>query len=65
MFRGYDALWVPGCDHAGISTQSVVEKMLWKKEKKTRIELGRENFVKLVWDWKDEYVRKHQSKSGF
>ncbi|KAM7205653.1 tRNA synthetases class I (I, L, M and V) domain containing protein [Rhypophila sp. PSN 637] len=53
--KGYDALWVPGCDHAGISTQSVVEKMLWKKEKKTRIELGREKFVSLVWDWKDEY----------
>ncbi|KAI3334888.1 tRNA synthetases class I-domain-containing protein [Ustulina deusta] len=53
--RGIPTLWVPGCDHAGISTQSVVEKMLWKKEKKTRIELGREAFTKLVWDWKDEY----------
>ncbi|KAF2969804.1 hypothetical protein GQX73_g3755 [Xylaria multiplex] len=53
--RGIPTLWVPGCDHAGISTQSVVEKMLWKKEKKTRLELGREAFTKLVWDWKDEY----------
>ncbi|KAI0503344.1 tRNA synthetases class I-domain-containing protein [Xylaria bambusicola] len=53
--RGVPTLWVPGCDHAGISTQSVVEKMLWKKEKKTRIELGREAFTKLVWDWKDAY----------
>ncbi|KAL2150011.1 hypothetical protein VTH82DRAFT_7687 [Thermothelomyces myriococcoides] len=53
--RGFSTLWVPGCDHAGISTQSVVEKMLWRKEKKTRIELGREAFTKLVWDWKGEY----------
>ncbi|KAI8950749.1 tRNA synthetases class I-domain-containing protein [Xylaria longipes] len=53
--RGITTLWVPGCDHAGISTQSVVEKMLWKKESKTRLELGRDTFTKLVWDWKDEY----------
>ncbi|KAK0725592.1 tRNA synthetases class I-domain-containing protein [Lasiosphaeris hirsuta] len=53
--KGYATLWVPGCDHAGISTQSVVEKMLWKKEKKTRLDLGREDFTKLVWEWKDEY----------
>ncbi|ROT37910.1 valyl-tRNA synthetase [Sodiomyces alkalinus F11] len=53
--RGFTTLWVPGCDHAGISTQSVVEKMLWKKEQKTRIDLGREEFVKKVWVWKDEY----------
>ncbi|KAK3298197.1 tRNA synthetases class I-domain-containing protein [Chaetomium fimeti] len=53
--KGFSTLWVPGCDHAGISTQSVVEKMLWKKEKKTRLELGRENFTKLVWEWKGEY----------
>jgi valyl-tRNA synthetase len=53
--RGFSTLWVPGCDHAGISTQSVVEKMLWKKQKKTRLELGREEFTKLVWEWKGEY----------
>ncbi|KAK5654450.1 hypothetical protein OQA88_7361 [Cercophora sp. LCS_1] len=53
--RGFATLWLPGCDHAGISTQSVVEKMLWKKEKKTRLDLGRETFTKLVWDWKTEY----------
>ncbi|KAJ9263210.1 valyl-tRNA synthetase [Paecilomyces variotii] len=53
--KGYTTLWVPGCDHAGISTQSVVEKMLWRKEKKTRHDLGREKFTRLVWDWKDEY----------
>ena len=53
--RGFATLWVPGCDHAGISTQSVVEKMLWKQQKKTRLELGREEFTKLVWEWKGEY----------
>ncbi|KAI0124004.1 tRNA synthetases class I-domain-containing protein [Xylariales sp. AK1849] len=52
---GHTTLWVPGCDHAGISTQSVVEKMLWKKEKKTRMELGRDAFTQLVWDWKHDY----------
>jgi len=53
--KGYDTLWVPGCDHAGISTQSVVENMLWKREKKTRHDLGREAFTERVWEWKDEY----------
>ncbi|KAK0703065.1 tRNA synthetases class I-domain-containing protein [Lasiosphaeria miniovina] len=56
--RGFKTVWVPGCDHAGISTQSVVEKMLWKKEKKTRIDLGREDFTKLVWEWKDDYHKR-------
>lgn len=53
--RGYETLWVPGCDHAGISTQSVVEKMLWNRQKKTRIDLGREKFTETVWEWKGEY----------
>ena len=52
---GYETLWLPGVDHAGIATQSVVEKQLWKKERKTRHDLGREEFVKSVWHWKDEY----------
>lgn len=52
---GYETLWLPGVDHAGIATQSVVEKQLWKKEKKTRHDYGRETFVKKVWEWKDEY----------
>lgn len=52
---GYETLWLPGVDHAGIATQSVVEKQLWKKEKKTRHDLGRDAFIKTVWDWKDEY----------
>ena len=53
--RGLTTLWVPGCDHAGISTQSVVEKMLWRREKKTRYDLGRPKFTERVWDWKEEY----------
>lgn len=52
---GYEVLWLPGCDHAGIATQSVVEKQLWKTQKKTRHDLGREAFVQTVWDWKEEY----------
>ncbi|KAL1517809.1 hypothetical protein ABEB36_001532 [Hypothenemus hampei] len=47
-------LWNPGCDHAGIATQVVVEKKLWREEKKTRHDLGREQFVKKVWEWKNE-----------
>lgn len=53
--RGKTTLFIPGFDHAGISTQSVVEKMLWNKEKKTRHDLGREKFTDLVWKWKEEY----------
>ena len=62
--QGYETLWLPGVDHAGIATQSVVEKQLWKKSKQTRHDFGREEFVKKVWDWKDEYGDKiiHQFK---
>ena len=56
--KGLTTLWVPGCDHAGISTQSVVEKMLWRREKKTRYDLGRPKFTETVWDWKEEYHQK-------
>lgn len=52
---GYVTLWLPGCDHAGIATQSVVEKQIWKKEQKTRHDYGREKFVEKVWNWKNEY----------
>ncbi|TEB35463.1 valine-tRNA ligase [Coprinellus micaceus] len=53
--RGKSTLFVPGFDHAGISTQSVVEKRLWKNEGKTRRDLGREKFLGTVMDWKNEY----------
>lgn len=55
---GKTVLWLPGCDHAGISTQSVVENMLWRREQKTRHDLGREKFIQTVWDWKDEYHKR-------
>jgi valyl-tRNA synthetase len=52
--RGETTLWNPGCDHAGIATQVVVEKKLWREEKKTRHDVGREGFVNKVWEWKEE-----------
>ncbi len=54
--KGDDTVWIPGTDHAAIATQNVVEKKLWKEEKKTRHDLGREKFLKKV----DEFVQ--QSK---
>ncbi|KAM7190041.1 tRNA synthetases class I (I, L, M and V) domain containing protein [Naviculisporaceae sp. PSN 640] len=56
--KGKTTLWLPGCDHAGIATQSVVEKMLWKRKKQTRHDLGRDKFIDLVHEWKDEYHEK-------
>ncbi|KAL1311633.1 hypothetical protein AAFC00_001743 [Neodothiora populina] len=56
--RGLTTLYLPGCDHAGISTQSVVENMLWRRQGKTRHDLGREKFTQTVWDWKNEYHSK-------
>ncbi|KAF9331504.1 AP-1 adaptor complex sigma subunit Aps1 [Podila minutissima] len=52
---GKTVLFNPGTDHAGISAQAVVEKMLWKESKQTRHDIGREDFVKKIWDWKDVY----------
>ena len=51
---GYEALWVPGTDHAGIATQAVVEKQL-RKEGLTRHDLGREEFLKRTWAWANEH----------
>lgn len=51
---GFNAMWLPGTDHAGIATQSVVEKEL-KKQNITRHSLGRNAFVEKVWDWKHQY----------
>lgn len=56
--RGLTTLYLPGCDHAGISTQSVVENMLWRRQQKTRHDLGREKFTETVWEWKEEYHKK-------
>nr|XP_027210399.1 valine--tRNA ligase-like isoform X1 [Penaeus vannamei] len=52
--KGYTTLWVPGCDHAGIATQVAVEKKVKREEGKTRHDLGREEFIKRVWQWKNE-----------
>ncbi|MEZ4583338.1 MAG: valine--tRNA ligase [Caldilineaceae bacterium] len=57
---GRPTLWVPGTDHAGIATQSVVERKL-EQQGTSRHEVGRERFVQEVWDWKDEY---HQRITG-
>lgn len=54
---GYEALWLPGTDHAGIATQNVVEKKL-KEEGLTRHDLGREKFIEIVWEWANEHKSK-------
>ncbi len=53
--QGFEALWVPGMDHAGIATQIKVEEMLRVEEGKTRYDLGREEFLRRVWEWKEQY----------
>ena len=52
---GHEVLWLPGTDHAGIATQTVVERQLRKEEKKTRHDLGRKEFLKRVWEWKEKH----------
>src|SRR5213595_664007 len=52
---GKEVLWMPGTDHAGISTHVVVEKQIKKDERKTRFDLGREEFLKRVWQWKEKH----------
>lgn len=56
--QGYETLWMPGTDHAGIATQAVVEKRLFLEEKKTRHDLGREGLVERIWEWKDAYEKR-------
>ncbi|MGV3486209.1 MAG: valine--tRNA ligase [Planctomycetaceae bacterium] len=53
--QGFEALWMPGTDHAGIATQAVVERRLKEQENKTRHDLGREALVARIWKWKDQY----------
>src|SRR5664279_967608 len=52
--RGRDVLWQPGTDHAGIATQMVVERQLMERQQPSRREMGREAFLKRVWEWKEE-----------
>jgi valyl-tRNA synthetase len=58
--KGRTTLWLPGCDHAGIATQTVVEKKLWRTEKKKRHDVGSEKFLDIAMDWKEEYVADYQ-----
>lgn len=53
--QGYKIVWIPGTDHAGIATQSKVEKYIWKEKGVTRFDLGREKFLQEVWKWKSKY----------
>jgi valyl-tRNA synthetase len=53
--QGFEVLWMPGTDHAGIATQAVVERRLKEEENLTRHDLGRERLVARIWDWKAEY----------
>ncbi|MFO0876697.1 MAG: valine--tRNA ligase [Gemmataceae bacterium] len=53
--QGYNALWVPGTDHAGIATQAMVERRIRETDGKTRHQLGREELVRRIWAWKDQY----------
>lgn len=64
--RGFDVLWLPGMDHAGIATQAKVEEKL-RQEGLSRYDLGREGFLKRAWEWKDEYadnIHKQWAKMG-
>jgi len=56
--QGFETLWMPGTDHAGIATQAVVEKRLKENENLTRHDLGREALVERIWQWKDQYEQR-------
>ena len=62
--QGYNALWMPGTDHAGIATQAVVERRLIEQEGKTRHDLGREELVRRIWKWKEEYAERILKQLG-
>lgn len=53
--QGFNTLWMPGTDHAGIATQAVVERRLFEEENKSRHDLGREGLVDRIWKWKEQY----------
>ncbi|MCO6043696.1 valine--tRNA ligase [Aeoliella sp. ICT_H6.2] len=56
--QGYNTLWMPGTDHAGIATQAVVERRLLAEEKVSRHDLGREGLVDRIWQWKEQYEKR-------
>ncbi len=53
--QGYEALWIPGTDHASIATEVKVVEKIYKEEGRTKDEIGRDEFLKKAWDWKEEY----------
>jgi len=65
--KGYETLFLPGMDHAGIATQSKVEELVWNESKKTRHDFTREEFLEKIWAWKEEYggfIAKQQRVMG-
>ncbi len=56
--QGFNVLWMPGTDHAGIATQAVVERRLLEEEKLSRHDLGREKLVDRIWEWKEQYEKR-------
>lgn len=56
--QGYEALWMPGTDHAGIGTQAMVEKRMFEEEGLTRRDVGREALIERIWKWKDVYEKR-------
>jgi len=62
--QGFNVLWMPGTDHAGIATQAVVERRLIEQENKTRHDLGREELVRRIWLWKEEYAERILTQLG-
>ncbi len=56
--QGFNVLWMPGTDHAGIATQAIVERRLLEEEKLSRHDLGREKLVQRIWTWKEQYERR-------
>ncbi|MEJ6348309.1 valine--tRNA ligase [Holzapfeliella sp. He02] len=62
--QGFDTLYLPGMDHAGIATQAKVEGKIREEEGLTRHDLGREKFLERVWDWKDEYAKNIKEQWG-
>ena len=65
--KGFETLFLPGMDHAGIATQNVVEKLVYEKERKRRNDFQREEFIQKIWKWKEEYggiIAKQQRSMG-
>ncbi|BDV02785.1 valine--tRNA ligase [Candidatus Hepatoplasma crinochetorum] len=55
--KGYNAIWYPGTDHAGIATQAKIEKLIYDEKKQNRFEIGKEKFLQEIWNWKNKYEK--------